>query len=109
MERLLKDQIRSRQTYDDAKAHYDAQAALMAWLERTYQLMKIGPRQEQTAQARGEIERAKGQVALAETQLANTIIRAPITGTIPERIVKRASLSPPVSWASAARKATSCQ
>lgn len=89
MERLLKDQIMSQQTYDDAKARYDAQAARVASIERTYQLVKIGPRREQIAQARGEIERAKGQMALAETQLSNTIIRAPITGTILERIVEK--------------------
>ena len=89
MERLLKDQVMSQQTYDDAKARYDVQAARVASIEKTYQLVKIGPRQELIAQVRGEIERAKGQVALAETQLANTIIRAPITGTILERIVEK--------------------
>jgi HlyD family secretion protein len=89
MKQLLEDQIMSQQTYDDAKARYDAQAAHVASIEKTYQLVKIGPRREQMAQVRGEIERAKGQVALAETQLANTIIRAPITGTILERIVEK--------------------
>ncbi|MFN0085472.1 MAG: efflux RND transporter periplasmic adaptor subunit [Blastocatellia bacterium] len=89
MERLLEDQIMSQQTFDDAKARYDVQVARVAAIERTFQLVKIGPRQEQIAQARGEIERAKGQTAFAETQLSNTIIRAPITGTILERIVEK--------------------
>lgn len=88
-EKLVKDQIMSQQTYDDAKARYDAQAARVASLEKTYQLVKVGPRQELMAQVRGEIERARGQVAFAETQLANTVIRAPITGTILERIVEK--------------------
>ena len=35
------------------------------------------------------MEQAKGQVALAETQLKNTIIRAPVTGTILERNVEK--------------------
>ena len=87
--RLLKDEVISPQNYDDAKSRYDAQAARVASLEKTFQLVKIGPRQELMAQARGEIERAKGQVALAESQLANTIIRAPISGTILERIVEK--------------------
>ena len=88
-ERLLKDQVISQQAFDDAKSRYDTQAARVASLEKTFQLVRIGPRQEQMAQARGEIEQAKGAMALAETQLNNTIIRAPIRGTILERIVER--------------------
>ncbi len=86
---LLKDQVLSQQSYDDAKARYDVQAAQVASLERTYQLVKIGPRQELSAQVRGQIQQARGAVAFAETQLANTIIRAPITGTILERVVEK--------------------
>ncbi|MBL8188454.1 MAG: efflux RND transporter periplasmic adaptor subunit [Acidobacteria bacterium] len=86
---LLKDGVTSQQTYDDAKARYDVQAAQVASLERTYQLVKIGPRQELIAQVRGQIQQARGAVAFAQTQLANTVIRAPITGTILERVVER--------------------
>jgi HlyD family secretion protein len=89
IERLLKAQDISQQEFDNAKARYDAQAARVASMEKMYQIAKLGPRQEQLAQARGEIEQAKGAVALAETQLNNTIIRAPIRGTILERIVER--------------------
>ncbi|NOT64024.1 MAG: efflux RND transporter periplasmic adaptor subunit [Acidobacteria bacterium] len=89
IERLLKAQDIAQQEYDNAKARYDAQAARVASMEKMFQLAKLGPRQEQIAQARGEIEQAKGAVALAETQLNNTIIRAPIRGTILERIVER--------------------
>ncbi|MFN0111049.1 MAG: efflux RND transporter periplasmic adaptor subunit [Blastocatellia bacterium] len=87
--RLLKDGVASQQNYDDAKSRYDVQAARMDSLERTYQLVKIGPRQELSAQVRGEILRARGAVDFAQTQLANTVIRAPITGTILERVVER--------------------
>ena len=88
-EQLLRDQVLSRQNYDDAKARYDVQAARVASLDKTYQLVKIGPRQELLAQVRGEIQQARGAVAFAQTQLANTIIRAPITGTILERVVEK--------------------
>jgi HlyD family secretion protein len=88
-QQLVKDEVLSRQAYDDAKARYDSQAARVASLEKTYQLVKVGPRKELIAQVRGDIERAKGQVAFAETQLSNTVIRAPITGTILERIVEK--------------------
>ncbi len=88
-ERLLKDGVASQQNYDDAKSRYDTQAARVASLDKTYQLVKIGPRQDLIAQARGEIQRARGAVAFAETQHANTVIRAPITGTILERVVEK--------------------
>ena len=35
------------------------------------------------------MEQAKGALAYAETQLANTVIRAPVTGTILERAVEK--------------------
>ena len=89
MQQLLKDQVMSQQSYDDAKSRYDTQAARVNSIEKTYQLVKLGPRQEQLAQVRGEIEQVKGEVAFAETQQSNTIIRAPIRGTILERIVER--------------------
>ncbi len=88
-ERLLKAGDLSQQSYDDAKARYDAQAARVASMDKTFQLVKLGPRQEQLAQVRGQLEQVKGEVAFAETQLSNTIIRAPIRGTILERIVER--------------------
>ncbi|MEP7274179.1 MAG: efflux RND transporter periplasmic adaptor subunit, partial [Acidobacteriota bacterium] len=88
-EQLVKDEILSRQALDDARARYDSQAARVASLQKTYQLVRVGPRKELMAQVRGDIERARGEVAFAETQLANTIIRAPTTGTILERIVEK--------------------
>ena len=57
-------------------------------LQKTYDLVKIGPRQEEIDAMRGQVEQAKGALAYAETNLANTIIRAPVTGTILERAVE---------------------
>ena len=51
--------------------------------------MKLGPRQEQIDAMRGQVEQARGALAYAETQLANTMIRAPVTGTILERAVEK--------------------
>ncbi|MEZ5404192.1 MAG: efflux RND transporter periplasmic adaptor subunit [Bryobacteraceae bacterium] len=80
--------VLSRQAYDDAKARYDAQAARVASLDKSYELVRIGPRREVIDQVRGQIQQARGQVTFYETQLSNTIIRAPIAGTILERVVE---------------------
>ena len=87
--KLTDEKVMSPQALDDAQARYDAQVARVASLERSFELVRIGPRQEVIEQVRGQIEQAKGQVAFFETQLSNTVIRAPITGTILERVVEQ--------------------
>jgi HlyD family secretion protein len=86
---LVQDKVSSRQSLEDAVARYDGQVAKVASLERTYDLAKLGPRREEIAAARGQIEQAKGQLAYAQTQLDNTVIKAPVTGTILDRNVEK--------------------
>lgn len=86
--KLADAKVASVQAYDDAKARYDAQVAGVASLERSYELVRVGPRQEVIDQVRGLILQAKGQVTFYETQLNSTVIRAPISGTILERAVE---------------------
>jgi HlyD family secretion protein len=87
--KLVDEKVLSIQAYDDAKARFEAQQARVNSLERNYELVRIGPRKEVMDQVRGQIEQAKGSVAFFQTQLANTVIRAPITGTILERVVEK--------------------
>jgi HlyD family secretion protein len=86
---LVAQGVMSKQALDDAQARYDRQTARVGAVQRTYDLVKIGPRQEQIAAVRGQLEQARGMVAFYETQLANTVIKAPVTGTILERAVER--------------------
>jgi HlyD family secretion protein len=87
--KLVAEKVGAQQQLDDAQAKFDNQAARVASLERTYDLIKIGPRKEVVQQVQGQIMQAKGQVDFYQTQLNNTVIRAPITGTILERIVEK--------------------
>lgn len=87
--RLADEGVLSRQNYDDAVARYESQAARMASLERTFELVRIGPRREQVDNVKGQIDEAKGRLAFYETQLSNTVIKAPVTGTILERAVEK--------------------
>jgi HlyD family secretion protein len=87
--RLVDEGVLSKQNLDDAQAKYDGGAAQTLSFLRTYDLVKLGPRHEDIEAARGMVLQAKGQVALAETYLQNTIIRAPVTGTILERNVEK--------------------
>lgn len=86
---LAAEKVMSKSALDDAQARYDAAAARVENLQKNYELVRIGPRREVIEAMRGQVEAARGAVAFAETQLANTLIRAPVTGTILERGVEK--------------------
>jgi HlyD family secretion protein len=86
---LVKDGVVSKQDYDNAQYNYQNQVARVASLQKAYDLVKLGPRQEEIQAAAGAVEQAKGVVAYDQDQLDNTIIRAPIDGTILERAVEQ--------------------
>ena len=86
---LVADGVFAKQSLDDAQAKYDGAVAKVASLQRLLDLAVLGPRKEQTTQIGGQIEQARGALDYAQTQLGNTIIRAPISGTILDRNVER--------------------
>ena len=82
----------SKQNLDDATAKFDSDQQRVNSLEKAFQLMKIGPRQEEIARAKGAELQAEGQQAYAKSQLDATVIRAPVTGTILERTAEKGEL-----------------
>jgi HlyD family secretion protein len=86
---LVTEGVLAKQALDDAQAKYDSDVAKVASLQRTLDLAVLGPRQEEIDQVRGQIEQVRGQLAYAQNQLDNTIIRAPVTGTILDRNVEK--------------------
>ena len=86
---LFKDKVFPKSTLDDAEARFRSAEARVNSLEKTYELVRIGPRKEQIDAVRGQILQARGALEFYQTQLNNTVIRAPVTGTILERVVER--------------------
>ena len=86
---LARDGIASRQTLDDAEGKYDNQAGKVVALERIYELTRLGPRKEEIDAARALVKQALGALEYARSQLENTVIRAPVSGTILERNVEK--------------------
>jgi len=82
----------ARQALDDATARFDSDQQRVNSLEKAFQLMKIGPRQEEIARARGALAQAQGQLDYAKSQLDATVIRAPVTGTIFDRTAEKGEL-----------------
>ncbi|HYP15328.1 MAG TPA: efflux RND transporter periplasmic adaptor subunit [Bryobacteraceae bacterium] len=87
-QQLAEKGVVARQALDDAKARYEREAARVASIQKTFELTRIGPRKEQIDAVRGQIVEARGRVAFYTTQLENTVIRAPVSGTILEREVE---------------------
>ena len=86
---LFDEGVLSKQSLDDAQAKYDGNRAKLASVQRTLDLSVKGPRKEEIAQVRGQIQQARGAFDYAQTQLDNTVIRAPVAGTILDRNVEK--------------------
>jgi HlyD family secretion protein len=87
--RLTTDGVMAKQALDDAQAKYDSAMAHVNSLQKTLDLAVLGPRQEEIDAMRGQVEQARGALAYAETQQDNTVITAPVTGTVLERAVEK--------------------
>jgi HlyD family secretion protein len=87
--KLASEGVMAKQALDDAQAKYDSALAHVNSLQKTVDLAVLGPRQEQIDAARGQVVQARGAEAYAETQVSNTVIRAPVTGTVLERAVEK--------------------
>jgi HlyD family secretion protein len=86
---LVSEKVTPVQALDDAQARYDGAVHRINSLQKAYELVRLGPRQEEIDALRGQVDQARGALNYAETNLANTIIRAPVTGTILERAVEK--------------------
>jgi HlyD family secretion protein len=84
--------VMAKQNLDDATAKFDSDQQRVDSLEKAFQLMKIGPRQEEIARAKGALLQAEGQEAYAKSWLDATVIRSPVNGTILERTAEKGEL-----------------
>ncbi len=89
VKKLVAATVAPQQQLDDAVARFDSQKARVDSLEKTYDLVRVGPRREMIDAMRGQIEQAQGSVSFYQTQLSNTVIKAPSTGTVLERAVEK--------------------
>jgi len=87
--KLVDGGVVSKQSLDDAVARMDGFDNRVKSLERTLELAKLGPRKEAIAAIEGSIHEAQGRVEYAQTQMSNTVIRAPVSGTILQRNVEK--------------------
>jgi HlyD family secretion protein len=88
VESLLASGAASQQQVDNSRSRVEVGEAALRAAEKSHQLYRLGPRAEQIELARAEVERSKASVEYMETLLDATLIRAPISGTVLERLVE---------------------
>jgi HlyD family secretion protein len=89
---LVKEGVTAPQALDDAKGRSDSARASLASLTKTYELARLGPRQEQIDNARSAAAQAKAAMDYASTMLDATEIRVPGDGTILDRNVEQGEM-----------------
>ena len=89
---LARQGIDPQSQLDTAQANYDMAKAKLDNAKKTYELVKLGPRVEQIDYARAQVGQAKAQVDYAQTMLDSTLIRAPVTGTVLDRLVEKGEM-----------------
>lgn len=82
----------SNQELDRARASRDVARARFDQEKKTAELVKIGPRTEEIAAAEAGLRQAEAQLEYAKTQLDYTVIRAPVSGTILEKLAELGEL-----------------
>jgi HlyD family secretion protein len=94
-DRLYRAGVASKAELDQALAERDTAAALLESARQSSTMTDIGPRPEEIRAAQAEVQQMKAALDYADTQLAATEIRAPVSGTVLARIVERGEMVTP--------------
>jgi HlyD family secretion protein len=97
-ERLFRDGVASKSELDRALSERDTAAALLEAAKQSSSMTDVGPRPEEIRAAAAEVQQMKAALDYAETQMAATEIKAPVSGTVLERIVERGEMVSPSAF-----------
>ena len=89
---MFRQEITSQSQLDAAQMQYDVTRNQLESARKNYELVKIGPRAEEIDYARAQVAQAEAAVEYAQTMLDSTLIRAPVTGTVLERLVEKGEM-----------------
>ncbi|HEX7296881.1 MAG TPA: efflux RND transporter periplasmic adaptor subunit [Pyrinomonadaceae bacterium] len=97
-ETLFRSGVTSKAELDRALAQRDSARALVEAARQSSQMTDIGPRKEEIRAAQAEVQQMKAALDYAQTQLAATEIKAPVAGTVLQRIVERGEMVSPSAF-----------
>jgi len=96
--RLYREGVSSKAELDRALAQRDSARALVEAARQSSAMTDIGPRAEEIRAGEAQVRQMKAALDYADTQLANTEIRAPVSGTVLQRIVERGEMVSPSAF-----------
>ena len=79
---LYEKKILDKASLDRAEAAYEASWQLYEEASRNLDIARLGPRKEEKARAKAEVDRVRARVARVRDDLAKTRIRSPLTGFV---------------------------
>ncbi|HKG80225.1 MAG TPA: efflux RND transporter periplasmic adaptor subunit [Pyrinomonadaceae bacterium] len=97
-EALYRAGVASKAEFDRALAQRDSAAAMVQAARQSSAMTDIGPRKEEIRAAEAEVQQMKAALDYANTQLDATAIKAPVSGTVLERIVERGEMVSPSAF-----------
>ena len=100
-EKLYRDGVVSKAELDRALAGRDTARALVESARQSSAMTDIGPRREEIRAAEAQVRQMKAALDYAQTQLADTEIKAPVSGTVLQRIVERGEMVSPSAFGDA--------
>jgi HlyD family secretion protein len=83
------------QDSDDARAALDVATARKAAAQEAYALMTLGPRQEDIAAARADLQASEAELELAGRDLSDADLAAPDDGVVEDRILEPGDMASP--------------
>ena len=89
---MFRQEIASQSQLDATQMQYDVTRNQLESARKNYELVKIGPRIEQIEYARAQVAQAQAAVQYEQTMLDSTLIRAPVSGTVLERLVEKGEM-----------------
>jgi HlyD family secretion protein len=87
--------VNSQQELDDAQAALNVAEARLQAAQEAYDLMVLGPRQEDIASAKASLQGDEAALALAQCELADAKLYAPARGVIQNRILEPGDMASP--------------
>ena len=92
---LVTQNVDTQQRADDARAALDMARARVAAAKQGYDLMVLGPRQEDIVAARATLQAEEAQLVLAQQNLADAKLYAPTNGIIEDRLLEPGDMASP--------------
>ena len=87
--KLVQDKYISAQEWDSSRTAYDVAVATHQKAKENYALVVEGPRKEEIAQARAQVDQSQATLSLARQKLSKTKIFSPLAGTVRVRKVSK--------------------